>query len=309
MKENIRKILPLIFVLALLPFMVFARMGSESYFIESDSLGAGGNRSTSTNYVLIDAFGEIAIGNSTSTNYKEEVLITSYLFRTFTLAAPETLSLTPKTVSTAVQSATGTIANIEVIDDGTAGWSLTITSEHFTSTSTVNLLSGSNSTVNFTGRYDGLDGVLDPNGMFIVEITTGGAVGAAFFKWTDPAGNTLTGSTTASTVALSNGMSVQFAPATYVVGDKWSVSVDVFPYTGLTLTPSTITVVSGDTSVTAGSAGALTGTGATSNVETLMTGASNDSSGTYRQNESLELEIHANSLEGSFTATAVLTII
>ncbi len=297
-------------LLIFLPLVISAQqMTSENYIISADSINAAGNRSTSTSYVLTDAAGEVAIGNSTSTNYTEEVFITSYLFRVFSLTSPSSVSLSPKTVSIASQTATGTISNVEVIDDGTAGWSLTMTSTHLTSSSTVKDLSGSNSTVDFTGTYDGLDGVLDPNGTFIVEITTGGSVGTAVFKWDDPAGNQTTTVTTASSVTLSNGISATFAAATYVIGDKWSAGVDTFPYTGLTITPGSVTVVSGDGGVTAGSAALLTGSGVTSDAKTLMIGDANDSSGTYRQNEDVELVIHANSLPETFRGDATLTII
>lgn len=227
---------------------------------------------------------------------------------TLTITSPSTNSLTSKTVSISTQSTTGTISGVEVIDDGSAGWTAIITSAHFTHLASHKVLSGSNDTVTFSGTYDGLDGVLDPNGTFIVEITTGGAVGAAIFKWTDPMGNETTGITTESSVTLSNGITVAFDTATYAVGNKWSVTVDVFPYTGLTVIPSSITVVSGDTGVTAGSAGALAGTGATSDAKTIMTGDVGDSNGTYQQDQSLSLDIHANSLFGSFTATATLTV-
>lgn len=226
-----------------------------------------------------------------------------------TISSPASASLTGKTVSISAQDTTGTISGVEVIDDGTAGWTATITSTHFTRLAPYKLLAGNNDTVTFSGDYDGLDGVLDPNGTFIVEITTGGAVATAQFKWTDPADNETTGVATASTVVLSNGISVAFAATTYVAGDKWSAGVDVFPYTGLTVTPGTITVVSGDTGVNAGTSGALAGTGATSDAKTIMTGEAGNSAGTYQQDEGLSLDIHANSLSGSFTATATLTVL
>ena len=225
------------------------------------------------------------------------------------ITSPGSTSLTGETVSTSSQTTTGTISTVEVIDDGTAGWTATMTSQHFITKATTRKLAGDNSTVDFTGTYDGLDGVLNPNGAFEVEITTGGAVGVAIFKWTDPAGNETAGVTAGSSVVLSNGISVTFAAATYVVGDKWSAAVDVFPYTGLTVTPGTITVVSGNTGVTAGTAGALTGSSVTSDAKTVMTGNASDSTGTYQQDESLELTIHGNSLSGSFTATATLSVI
>lgn len=292
-----------------LPIVVLARMSSTNYIITTDSFDAGGGQSTSTSYTLKDAFGEIVIGNSTSTNFQEFEFISSYLFRVLGITAPATTSLTAKTVSVSTQTATGTISGVEMTEDGTAGWSMTLTSQHLTATSSVKVLSGSNSTVGFTGTYDGLDGVLDPVGNFIVEVTTGGAVGTAVFSWTDPAGNQTTGVTTASSVALSNGISATFAPASYVGGNKWSMGVDVLLYTGLTVTPGTITVVSGDTGVNAGTAETLSGTGVTSDAKSLMTGDSNNSTGTYRQDEGLELDIHANSLPGSFQGAVTLTVL
>ena len=298
-------------VVICLPVMVLARMSSTNYIITTDSFDAGGDQATSTNYLIKDAFGEIAIGSSTSTNFKELEFIASYLFRVLSITAPTSTSLIGKTVSAASQTATGTIDGIEITDDGTAGWSVTLTSQHLTATSTVKVLSGSNSTVDFTGTYDGLDGVLDPNGTFIVEIVeTGGVVGTAVFQFTDPAGSVSATNTTASSVVLSNGISATFDAATYIIGDKWSMGVDVFPYTGLTVTPGTITVVGGDTvGVTAGSSEVLAGTGATSDAKSLMTGDSNNSTGTYQQDEGLELNIHANSLSGSFQGTVTLTVL
>ena len=306
----IQFIFTIIAIIILLPAVSSARMTSENFLIDADSIDAGGGESSSTSYTLNDAFGESVTGHGTSTNFQELEFIASYLFRVLTITAPSTAVFTEKTVSASVATSTGTIAGVEVIDDGTAGWSATMTSQHFTSTSTVKLLSGSNGTVTFTGRYDGLDGILSPIGTFIVEITTGGVVGVAAFKWTDPIGNETTGVTTAADVALSNSITVQFGTATYAVGDRWSIGVDVFPYTGFQVTPGTITVVNGDTGgVTAGSVEYLSGSGTTSDAKTLMTGSSNNSTGTYQQDEELELQIHINSLQGNFTADAVLTII
>ena len=48
------------------------------------------------------------------------------------------------------------------------------------------------------------------------------------FQFTDQTGTVSATSTTASAVALSNGISAAFDDATYIVGDKWSMGVDVF---------------------------------------------------------------------------------
>ncbi|MCP6718942.1 MAG: WxL domain-containing protein [Patescibacteria group bacterium] len=231
---------------------------------------------------------------------------------TLSLTSSGTASLIGKTVSTSSQNSTGTIANVSVTDTrgSGAGWSVVMTSQHFTATGTTKTLAGSNSTtVDFTGKYDGLDGVLDPNGTFLVEITTGGSVGTAIFKWTDPAGNLTSNVTTSASVVLSNGISVTFGVATYVIGDKWSAGVDVFPYTGFTITPGSVTAASGSlTGVTAGIAEALAGSGVTSDAKTLITAAVNNGFGDYDQAPSLSLTIHANSLAGSFTADATITV-
>ena len=233
------------------------------------------------------------------------------------ITAPASATLTVKTVSVAAQTSTGVIGDsnnanligVKVSDDGTAGWTAVMTSTHFTTRATTKKLAGNNATVDFTGTYDGLDGVLDPNGTFKVEITTGGAVGVAIFQWTDPAGNVTPTITTAATVPLSNGITVTFAAATYAVGDSWSAGVDVFPYTGLTVTPSAIYAESGSlTGVSAGSSEILSGIGATSNAKIIMTATAGNGTGIYWQDEDLSLSIHANSLSGDFTATATLTV-
>jgi len=230
-----------------------------------------------------------------------------------------TTSYTGKTVSITEQDDTATIGDathtnttgIEVTDlrGSGAGWSNVMTVTHLTTKAAVKKLAGSNATVDFTGTYDGLDGVLDPNGTFKVTIVTGGAVGTATFDWWDPAGNKVgTAVTTAASVVLSNGITVTFAAADYATGDSWSAAVDIFPYTGLTVTPGTITVVEGNTGVSAGTAEILIGTGITSDTKTLMSGEAGNSTGTYQQDEGLGLSIHANSLSGSFTATVTLTV-
>lgn len=235
-----------------------------------------------------------------------------------------TASYTGKTVAITEQTDTATIGDathtnttgIEVTDlRGTgAGWSTVMTVTHLTTRATQKTLAGSNNTVTFSGTYDGLDGVLDPNGTFKVEITTGGAVGTAVFKWWDPAGNLTSTITTAASVVLSNGITVNFAAATYVTADSWSAGVDVFPYNysttkGLTATPSAIFANSGvTTGVTAGNEELMTGSTATSNAKTVMTAAVNSGFGDYFIDVHLSQTIHSNSLSGSFTSTAVITV-
>jgi len=229
-----------------------------------------------------------------------------------TLTSSGSASLSGLTVSTSAATSTGSIANVSVTDarGSGAGWSVTMTSQHFTSSSTVKDLAGSNSTVDFIGTYDGLDLVRNPNGTFIVEIVeTGGAVGTAVFQFTDPASNVSATSTTASTSVLSNGISATFASATYVVGDKWSAAVDVFPYGEVRITPGSVTVASGSsTGITAGSAEFLAGTGVASDAKTLITAAVNTGFGDYDQAPTVDVGVHANSLSGTFIADATITV-
>ena len=235
---------------------------------------------------------------------------------TLTVSSSATATLSEVTVSIVADTSTGSIANVSVTDPrGTgAGWSVVMTSQHFTTRAVTKELvdTGTANTVDFTGTYDGLDGVLDPVGTFKVEIVGTGDVGVATFKWWDPAG-TLTGDpapiTTAATVVLSNGISVTFAADDYAEGDSWSAAVDVFPYTGLTVTPGTITAASGSlTNVNAGDAGALVGSGVASDAKALMTVDVNFGLGDYDQAPGLSLAVHANCLAGNYTATVVITV-
>lgn len=240
-----------------------------------------------------------------------------------TITAPATASMGTVTVSTAQQTTTGVIGDatdtnlvgVNVIDTrgGGAGWSATIKSTHFTYLATDKMLVGTLDTVTFSGVYDGLLGPSDPPATFVVNIATAGAVGTATFEWRTvvdgTAGTPTTGVLTASTVSLSNGISVEFAVATYVLGDKWSAAVDSFPYTGLTVAPSAIHVASGGTTgLTVGAGGTFAGTGATSGPLSLMSAAPDHGLGSYWQDAGLSLIIPANSLSGTFTATVTLTV-
>ncbi|MBU4349815.1 hypothetical protein KJ830_00605 [bacterium] len=236
------------------------------------------------------------------------------------VTSPATAAFIGKTVSSVAQTDAAVIGNathtdttgIRVLDDtgSGAGWDCTMTVKHLTTRAAVKKLAGANATVNFTGIYDGLDGVLDPCGTFKVEITTGGAVGTAVFKWWDPAGTLTATVTTASTFTLSNGITVTFAAATYAVGDSWSAGVDLFPYTGLTITPSAIHAASGSlTGVTAGGVVTMSGTAATSGAATVMAATVNNGAGDYYIDVDLSQTIHANSLAGIFTSVATITVI
>jgi len=228
---------------------------------------------------------------------------------TLSISAPSSASLPTTTVSTLSQTTTTTISYIEVINDLTAAWNATIQSTHFTVIGPVYTLAGSNNALGTSGKYDGTYLVTDPVKRYGVKIIAGGAVGTATYQWRVDEGAWSATATTSAEVVLEKGVKATFGAATYVAGDEWAFGVDVFPYTGLYVTPGPITVVSGGTGVTAGTAGYLTGTTATSDAKTIMSGAEGTSTGTYRQDEDLQLSIHANSLSGIYSATLTFTVL
>lgn len=246
--------------------------------------------------------GSLTIGNTTATSATFE---------------SKTVSATEQTTTTNIgDTNSANTVGIEVSDlRGTGvGWAAVMTATNLVTQGTVTTLSGSNNTVGFTGVYNGVGAIFNTSGLYTVEITTGGTVGAAIFTWTDPAGIATTSVTTASSVVLSNGVSATFAPATYIIGDKWSISVDALRYNydttkGLTVTPSAIYAVSGvTTGMTVGSATLLTGTGATSNAVTILTAATNGGMGDYFIDLGLSQTIHPNAYTGTYTSTVTLTV-
>lgn len=234
---------------------------------------------------------------------------------TLSVSASSSIAFGGLTVSTSNQTATTTIsgtAPINTIGSG-AGWSMTMTMTNLATRGTAYKLAGDNDTVSFSGTYDGTPGI-NPNsgalGTFNVEITTGGAVGVAVFSWIGPTGVTTSSVSTASSVVLGHGISVNFSAATYVVGDTWEVGVDVFPYTSLTATPGSVSAVSGVTNgMSAGSSGAFSGSSATSAARTLLTADYHRGMGSYTQPTDLSQSVHANSLAGTYSSEATITVL
>lgn len=76
--------------------------------------------------------------------------------------------------------------------------------------------------ISSSGTYIGAQGR-----WYLIEITTGGAVGTARFRWSITNGSTWAGSnilTAATPVALNDGVSVTFPAGTYVVGERYEFS-------------------------------------------------------------------------------------
>jgi hypothetical protein len=290
--------------------VVFAEDYSSTNFKSRDPvIDIFGGRSTSTNFEQFNAGGQTVTGESTSPNF---ILQSGFLyFRPAgtppSVTSPGSTSFTTKTVSINSQTTTATISPVEV-QSGAPGWSTTLTSTHITRISPIQIVYGTNS-ITTGGTYDGTYGVSDPVKKYGVKIAAGGAVGTATYQWRVDDGTWTTPATTAATVTLEKGIQVNFS-GTYTAGDEWLFSVDVFPYTGLTVTPGDITVVSGSgTGVSKGTSQTLTGSSATSNSKTLMSAQPDYGVGTYQQPEDLNLNIRANSLNGNFQGTVTITIL
>lgn len=291
-------------------YLVLAEdLKTSNFIIRNPVLTAGGGWATTTNFQLFEILTQTAIGGATTTNFQSESGFGYIHDPTFSASSPSSLSFSSLTVSTATQTSTSTLSGVNVVDTRgvDAGWSLSITATNLTLRGASSTIAGTNDTISFSGTYTGVTATSTAS-QYTVEITTGGAVGTAVFKWTDPAGTVTSNVTTASTVALNNGISVNFNPATYVAGDKWLLRVDSNSYQDLTLTPSSITTNYGNsTGVTAGSSGIFSGTGATSNARTLMSATANNGEGSYSQNESFSQTIHPNPYSGNFSGTITIT--
>ncbi len=215
------------------------------------------------------------------------------------------------TVGYSVQTTTGSfdIDPQNAIGDG-AKYDVTMAATNLATIGGVKVVAGSNGTVGTSGTYDGTYGVTDPVKRYGIKIAAGGAVGTATYQWRVDEGTWSTAAATAATVALEKGISVTFGTATYVVDDEWAFGADVFPYTSLTVTPGTITADSGvTTGMTAGTGGALTGLGATSDSKNLLTTEYYRGMGDYAQTESLSQSVHANSIAGAYSSVATITIL
>ncbi|GEM_PF-6821790 len=228
-----------------------------------------------------------------------------------TIAVNPSLSFPSAPLSTTIDQVRTVFSTITVTDDraGSPGWQVTAVSSHLTRIAPPLTVAGNNSTVSSGGSYDGTFGVSAPWKSYLLTITTSGPVGTATFNVSGA--ETQTNLTTGALVSIgTKGARADFNIANYVVNDQWQIAVDVFPYTDITVTPGNITANSGSlTGVSAGSAGALTGTGTSSNAKTLMSASAGNGTGSYTQTSAIDLLLHKNSQKGSFTGVCTFTII
>ena len=123
-----KKIFPLFFSVFFfaLPFVVVHALGMQSgtYKITIDSINFGGDYSTSTSYSEEDTAGEIATGNSSSTNYSMNAGYQQMYTSFISIGTLVPVTLNPINGVTG-GTATGTVS-ATVLTDNPAGYSLSI---------------------------------------------------------------------------------------------------------------------------------------------------------------------------------------
>lgn len=106
-------------------FVLGQVMTSGSYRIQSDSVNFGGNFSTSTTYFIQDTVGEVATGDSSSSNFKIRAGYQSMQGSILSMSAVSSVNLTPAIGGITGGTANGS-TNFTVITDNAAGYSVSI---------------------------------------------------------------------------------------------------------------------------------------------------------------------------------------
>ena len=283
---------------------------SGNFIIRNPTVSSGGGLATSTSFSDNNVLGQITTGTSTAASFEGQAGFSFIQDTEFSISVPASITYGSMGVSLYSQNVNTSLNSVSVTDlrGIGSGWTLSVAVTNLTTSGSVTRLAGSNDTVSFTGNYTGVSAT-NTAATYTAEITTGGVRGVAVFKWTDPNSDITQNITTGATVALSNGISLNFGVATYVTGDKWKIPVDSIGYQSLTLTPNSPTINYGDQNVTNGSSGNFAGTGATSNSRTLINAPPGSGNGSYSQVVGLAHAIHPNTLSGSFISTITLTLI
>ena len=110
---------------ALLQVSLAQVMSSTNYKIQSDSVNAGGGRSTSTSYAMESTVGEIATGNSTSTHYELRAGYQQMQEVYLSMTAPTDVTMSPSLGGITGGSATGSTA-VVITTDSPSGYQLAI---------------------------------------------------------------------------------------------------------------------------------------------------------------------------------------
>lgn len=261
--------------------------------------------------IIIMGFANIVIQVTQNANVKDASAATTTMTQavnagSLTIGNSGAQVLTDASVSISNQDTTGSLGTITVTDNrGTGvGWTATATSSHFIKANTAVKVTGSNDTVTTDAASTYSSSAV---GTYTITINIGGAVGVATFD--------VSGLETASAVSTGSGSGIaigtrgilaNFAAATYVTGDSWTIRVDIIPVTGFRVTPGSLTTISGSASnVSAGSQHIWS---TTSDATTLVTASTNYGMGSYSVAPDLLLTVPANSFANSYTATVTETV-
>ncbi len=120
----VKKILILISLFLPTTLVLAVGAASTNYKIQADSLNFGGLLSTSPNYRLEDTAGEVATGESASTNYKVKAGYQNMLGSSISISAPSDLTLSAIDASVGGAS-TGSVV-WTVATDSSAGYTLAV---------------------------------------------------------------------------------------------------------------------------------------------------------------------------------------
>ncbi len=210
------------------------------------------------------------------------------------------------TVSASInhQDSTGDLGTVTVTDArGTGvGWSATAQSTNFykynnpTTTSGAKSLTLGNSTPYSTSSA----------GIYTITIDTGGDPGTATFDVTGLETVNDVATTGGTDIAVgTRGLKVNFPDTGYATGNQWTIRVDTIDVTRFSLTPGSLTTISGiNTNVTPGS---LNFFDSTSENVNLITATAGYGLGSYSVPPTLGLGIPANSYTNTYTARVTLT--
>ncbi len=105
--------------------LVFANMSSNSYKIPIDSINVGGQAGSSSSYNLLDSAGEVATGDSSSSNYKLNSGFIGAKETYLSLSTVGDISMSPSIGGVSGGTGYGSMG-WTVITDNSAGYSLSI---------------------------------------------------------------------------------------------------------------------------------------------------------------------------------------
>lgn len=235
------------------------------------------------------------------------------------ITGPANVSLGSAVVGATSQSITGSISPVNVFDQrGTGvGWSSSLTIQNLTFTKSPSAFAGNTSpliNLNASSRYDGGCGVSTSPITYTISISSGGSVGTAKYSvsggCSDSNQSNVTTSLSGNAVG-SRGVTVNFPAGQYVTGNRWSIPVDVYPFSGILLTPQTPTAaIAGSdlNGLTSGTSANLSGGGTQSASKLLLTAAINNGMGSYNQDVNIQLTVHSLSLSGTYSGIITLSV-